>query len=307
MELCESQVVWALRNPHKTLDTKPKTQLWAHQDSHSKPTRKEIKQLWPEARETLEYLGRYLPKQRLVRAINLLSEARKRRFLRRRIPKYGAMNKGFTEQELLKFLSMLEEPRFVLLFTFQAILGLRISEVVRIHVKDINLTTKELTIHNIKCDRIDTLPLPSQLFEQVLRHIQDYEEDIVQRKGYLFWAENYPERNDCPYVSTNHARNIFQKAVEKAKMNETYGIADGTTPRLLHRLTTHSLRHYAVTNFARKNNGNVVLTSKFARHTSLETTMIYIHTEKDELNRGMMLAQDDGILEKVRRIQGNVK
>ncbi|MFZ5501738.1 MAG: hypothetical protein ACOY58_07505, partial [Candidatus Micrarchaeota archaeon] len=77
--------------------------------------------MWPEAKETLEWLGQHLPKQRLVRAIEILSTARKRRFLRRRVPKYGTMNKGFTEQELVRFLNAVEDPRMALLFTFQAV------------------------------------------------------------------------------------------------------------------------------------------------------------------------------------------
>ncbi len=51
----------------------------------------------------------------------------------------------------------------------------------------------------------------------------------------------------------------------------------------MHLLTTHSLRHYAITRFARQTNGNVVLASKFARHSDPNTTIRYIHTDKKEL------------------------
>ena len=53
--------------------------------------------------------------------------------------------------------------------------------------------------------------------------------------------------------------------------------------RHLHRLTTHSLRHYAITRFAKGCNGNLVLTSRFARHHEPNTTMTYIAKDKDEL------------------------
>ncbi|MFN7990597.1 MAG: site-specific integrase [Candidatus Micrarchaeia archaeon] len=262
--------------------------------------------MWPEAKRTLEYFGRFLPKQRLITALGILSAARKRRFLRSRIPKYGSINKGFTEDELVRFLNALEEPKMALLFTFQAVLGLRIGEVVRLHVRDLNLKTRELRITNEKADRLDVLPLPPQLFEQTVRYISDYEADIVRCKGYLFWADRHPKNNDCPYVSSNYARNVLRQAVQKLKLDESYGLSGGQIPKLLHRLTTHSLRHYAVTNFAKKNNGNVVLTSKFARHRKLETTMIYVHTGKEELYRGIAASQEDGILEKVRRMQEKI-
>jgi integrase len=271
----------------------------------NKPTRKEVKQLWPEAKEELEYFGCYLPKQRLIKALGILSDARKRRFLRRRMPKYGAINKGFTDEELVRFLNAVEDPRMALIFTFQAVLGLRIGEVVKLHIRDINLETRELKIGNEKGNRTDCLPIPPQLFEQTLKFISDYEADISRAKGHLFWAENYPERNSCPYLSKNFARNVFRRTIKKLKLDESYGLSDGQNPKLLHRLTTHSLRHYAITNFSKKNNGNVVLTSRFARHHKIETTMTYIHTEKEELYRSISMAQEGGILEKVKKIQKN--
>ncbi len=288
---------------NRTHDTEPKTSLWAPCNQNSKPSRHETKQLWPEAKETLEWLGRYLPKQRLVRAIEILSEARKRRFLRRRIPKYGTMNKGFTEQELIRFLNAVEDPRMALLFTFQAVLGLRIGEAVKLHVKDLNLETRDLKIDNQKGSRADSLPIPPQLFEQMLKYISDYEDAIAKAKGHLFWAETFPDRNPCPYLDKNYVRNVFRQTIRKLKLDETYGLADGSIPKQLHRLTTHSLRHYAITNFSKKNNGNVVLTSKFARHHRVETTMTYIHTGKEELYRSIAMAQEDGFLVKIKRMQ----
>lgn len=241
---------------NKTLDGRLKTQLWALLQANSKPSRRETKQLWPEAKEILEFLGRYLPKQRLIKALMILSNARKRRFLRSRIPKYGSLNKGFEEEELVRFMNALDDPKAELLFTFQAVLGLRISEVVKINIKDINLKTKDLRIHNEKADRIDYLPIPPQLFNKTLDFINQNEDDISSHKGFLFWADLYPDHNDCPHISKNFVRNIFRQAIKKAKLDETYGVSEGNTPKLLHRLTTHSLRHYAITNFARKNNGN---------------------------------------------------
>ena len=59
--------------------------------------------------------------------------------------------------------------------------------------------------------------------------------------------------------------------------------SQGRSVRQLHRLTTHSLRHYAITAFAKQINGNLVLTSRFARHSDPSTTMTYISTRKEEL------------------------
>ena len=62
----------------------------------------------------------------------------------------------------------------------------------------------------------------------------------------------------------------------------------------------------AITNFCRKNGGNVMLTGKFARHVNLQTTMTYIQTEREELYRSIRNSQEGGILEKVRRMHDDL-
>ena len=72
-----------------------------------------------------------------------------------------------------------------------------------------------------------------------------------------------------------------------ANIDEVYDVSNEANSkrktRRLHLLTTHSLRHFAITRFARSTNGNVVLASKFARHSDPNTTLRYIHTDKKEL------------------------
>jgi integrase len=86
-------------------------------------------------------------------------------------------------------------------------------------------------------------------------------------------------------------RNVFREVVQQADLNQTYATSEemysAHMPRPLHRLTTHSLRHYAITRFAKSTNGNVVLASRFVRHASPSTTMRYIAKDKDELYKNM--------------------
>ena len=42
------------------------------------------------------------------------------KFHRRRTPKYGTINKGFTEEQLQRFFRAVNDPKFRLLFGFQA-------------------------------------------------------------------------------------------------------------------------------------------------------------------------------------------
>ena len=73
----------------------------------------------------------------------------------------------------------------------------------------------------------------------------------------------------------------------KAGLDQTYDTSEesvaGRQVRSLHRLTTHSLRHYAITSFSKQTNATLVLTSRFARYSDPSTTMVYVSTRKEEL------------------------
>ena len=263
---------------------------------------------WPQIKEQMLFLGRHLSKCNLITAIGILSEARKSRFLRRKTPKYGSMNKGFTEEELEAFFSVIDNPKLRLLFFFQATLGLRVGEAIRVNVRDLNLRNRELRIFTEKSGKTDYLLVPEKLFEATLQYISDYEKEIAASKGHLFFsfAQGWRTPETAPYISTQAVRCAFRDYLKKAKLDETYGYSTGMRPKALYRLSPHSLRHYAITNFARKNNGNVALASKFARHTSLQTTQIYIHVAKNELYGGIEKANNDELMKKVRKMQEGV-
>ena len=128
--------------------------------------------------------------------------------------------------------------------------------------------------------------IPAPLFQATLDYIKTNTEAIEKAEGCIFFKEEGKSRTEEPFVAENYVRNRFRYYAEKAGLSEVYDQSDelkDRAPRSLHRLTTHSLRHYAITKFAEQTNGNVFLTSKFARHTKPATTMIYISTNKKEL------------------------
>ncbi len=212
-----------------------------------------------------------------------------KKFAKNQPPKYGSLNKGFTEQEVQLFFRMIDNEKLRLLFQYQAQLGLRIGEAVKVNIKDIDFNSRELKIRTEKVHTLNTLIIPIPLFKLTLEYIRQYERHI-QKDGYLFFKEEgkYSHRDE-PYLSTDYVRNSFRYYVQKTGLDEVYDSSDETnynrTPRRLHRLTTHSLRHYAITSFAKQTNGNVVLTSKFARHRSTGVTQTYISTTKQGLYR----------------------
>ncbi|MFH0884777.1 MAG: site-specific integrase [Candidatus Micrarchaeota archaeon] len=270
---------------------------------------KELTHRWPQIKDEMLFLGRHLTKWNLVKAIGILSEARKSRFLRRRTPKYGSMNKAFTDEELEHFFSVIKDPKAHLLFSFQAILGLRIGEAVRLNIKDINLKTRELRIFTEKSGKTDYLIIPEALFDRTIRYINAYERDIAAARGFLFFSFTQGRRKGTTdlHYTTETARKFFRQYTSKARLEEIYGYSAGQKPHELKRLTPHSLRHYAITNFCRKNGGNVMLAAKFARHTNLQITMTYIHAKKEELYESIERAQDKKLIERINRLQMTIE
>ena len=222
--------------------------------------------------------------------LSLIYKIKKRRYRSNAPPKYGSLNKGFSEQEVQAFFKVIDNNKFRLLFGYQAELGLRIGEAVKVNVKDIKFETRELIVKTEKAHVIDTMLIPVPLFRQTLEFINRNEKAIMQAGGFVFFAEKGHSLRGEPYLEKNYVRKVFREYVQAAKLDEVYDQSEesyGRTPRRLHRLTTHSLRHYAITSFARQSNGNVVLSSRFARHSDPSTTMTYINTRKDELYRAV--------------------
>ncbi len=228
-----------------------------------------------------------LPKHHLVEIRKMVMRQFRKRFQRSRIPKYGSLNKGFTEQEVQRFFKAVDNDKFRLLFSYQAQLGLRIGEAVRINIKDIKFETRELVVKTEKAMTLDTLLIPAPLFQATLDFIDKHSEAIEKAEGCIFFKEEGKSRLRQPFVAENYTRNRFRYYAEQAGLLEVYDQSDESGPnravRNLHRLTTHSLRHYAITKFAEQTNGNVFLTSKFARHSKPGTTMTYISTDRKAL------------------------
>lgn len=124
----------------------------------------------------------------------------------------------------------------------------------------------------------------NQLFKDTLTFIPKHEKEIEKAMGYIFFRS--PERSlrAEPFVEQTYVRNRFRCYVIKACLDQTYDASDesvqGRPVRSLHRLTTHSLRHYAITSFSKQTNEHLVLTSRFARHADPSTTMVYVSTKK---------------------------
>ena len=79
-----------------------------------------------------------LPQKKMDRLRIELLKAYKKRYKKSGTPKYGTLSKSFTELELQHFLRNVPNDKFRLLFKYQAYLGLRIGEVTKLHISNID-------------------------------------------------------------------------------------------------------------------------------------------------------------------------
>ena len=236
----------------------------------------------------LEKYSMSIPQSQLEELRSILHHVDKKRFKgKRKIPKYGSINKGFTELELQHFLRNVPNEKFRLLFKYQAYLGLRVGEVSRLHISNIDFDKRELTIKSEKSAVSDSLAIPLELFKETIEFINQNISAIQKSKGYIFFKDNDNNHNNLSHVDANYVRKVFRASIKISGSDQIYDYSEETyahhRARPLHRLTTHSLRHYAITKFAKSTNGNIVLVSRFARHSNPMITMRYIAKDNDQL------------------------
>ena len=215
------------------------------------------------------------------------------------------MNKAFTELELQHFLRNVANEKFSLLFRYQAFLGLRVGEVCKLHLSNIDFDKREMTIKSEKSRKLDSLIIPIELFRDTVNFINKNSAAVKAARGFIFFKENNNNHNCLDHLDQNYVRKIFRECIVSSGLDMTYGSSDenyGRKERSLHRLTTHSLRHYAITRFSKSTNGNVVLTSRFARHSSPTTTMNYIRKDSEELYKNIGYAFDSSGVENIKKL-----
>ena len=76
----------------------------------------ELERIKGELRELLPLLSKW----RVEQLQKLISHHYTHKWKHKNFRKYGAINKGFTHEELVKFLSVIDDERWLLLFSYQA-------------------------------------------------------------------------------------------------------------------------------------------------------------------------------------------
>lgn len=165
-----------------------------------------------------------------------------------------------SEEEVSRLLSAIDnlKHKTMMMLTYSA--GLRVSEVVRLRLKDIDPDRKLIHIHGAKGKK-DRVTLLSDI---ALRYVKEYTRRYVPAE----WLFEGSERRKA--YSIRSAQAVFDRAVEKAAIAKDVSIHD-----LRHAFATHLLEHGT----------DLRLVQTLLGHESSKTTEIYTHVSTKALGK----------------------
>jgi integron integrase len=203
----------------------------------------------------------------------------------------------FARDETTRILAQLEGTHWIVAGLLYGS-GLRLMECLRLRVKDVDFSYRQLTVRNGKGDKDRITMLPAKLKQPLIRHLQKvkvlHEEDLANGLGAVFLpyalAQKYPnapKQWGWQYVFPASGRSIdprggiqrrhhlsedaVQKAIRKAINNA----------RIAKHGSCHTLRHSFATHLL-EDGYDIRTVQELLGHKDVKTTMIYTHV----LNRG---------------------
>lgn len=162
--------------------------------------------------------------------------------------------------EVLSILNAVDnlKHRTILMFVYSA--GLRVGEVVRLKIQDIDTDRKMIHLHGAKGKKDRYTLLADAVVDSLGEYLQAY-----QPKEYLF--EGWKDRRHYSERSVQH---IFGQAVARAGIRKS--------------VTVHSLRHSFATHLL-EGGTDIRFIQELLGHRSTKTTEIYTHVSNRSLGR----------------------
>lgn len=136
-------------------------------------------------------------------------------------------------------------------------MGLRVSEIVALKIKDIDSERMQVFIERGKGKNDRYVNLPESILLQMREYFKEYKPKI-----YLF------EGQYGGMYSVRSAQQVFKDALEKANINKAIGI--------------HGLRHSYATHLM-ESGTDVMFIQKLLGHRDIKTTLRYVHVSKKEV------------------------
>ena len=168
--------------------------------------------------------------------------------------------KVLTKEELSTFFKCVDNFKFRTIFMLIYGSGLRIGEVVNLHIRDIDSKNMRVFVREGKGNKERYTILPKVSLEMLRKYWTEYRPKVNTDILFLN-ALNKPINQ---YVIRTH----FRKYRRKAKINE--------------KVTVHTLRHCYATNLI-ENGATLIQVKELMGHSNIRSTMAYIHVANIDL------------------------
>lgn len=157
-----------------------------------------------------------------------------------------------TKEEVKKLLSVIENPTHNLMIKLMYSAGLRVKELVRLKVEDLHFEDKIGWVRKGKGNKDRLFILANKIKPRVLEHIQ---QNNLTHGNYLFKGRK-------GHITVKSIQEIVKQASKKAGLQKN--------------IHPHTLRHSFATHLI-ENGYDVVSVQSLLGHSSVETTMVYVH------------------------------
>ena len=170
------------------------------------------------------------------------------------------MYKVLTKEELSTFFKCVDNFKFRTIFMLIYGSGLRIGEVVNLHISDIDSKNMRVFVREGKGNKERYTILPKASLEMLRKYWTEYRPKV--NTDILFLNDLNKPINQ--YVIRTH----FRKYRRKAKINE--------------KVTVHTLRHCYATNLI-ENGATLIQVKELMGHSNIRSTMEYVHVGNIDL------------------------
>ena len=160
-----------------------------------------------------------------------------------------------TREEVKRMIEITKNPKHRLLIELAYGSGLRVSEVVKLKLKDFDFENKSIFVRQGKGRKDRKTILPENLITKI-------KENFTEKDGEQFLFLGYKNS----HLSIRSAQKIIKKSAYLAKINKN--------------IYVHALRHSFATHLL-ENGFDIKHISDLLGHRRLETTQIYLHLSSD--------------------------
>ncbi|MGD0572904.1 MAG: site-specific integrase [Sedimentisphaerales bacterium] len=208
--------------------------------------------------------------------------------------RFGEVIRYLNAEELSLLFDSIDNYTHKLMFEVIFELGCRVGEFVRIQVKHLNFgrSTVYFPAENTKTKHARTSYLPKGQMNE-LRSILKQKSIISKRSDHVQKSEAYlfhPGRRWNEHYTENRIRQIFQKYIAKANLQQVYG--KDTKGRNLKMFTVHSLRHSHIHRHVIDYGIPLPIVQKQVGHRSLKTTSVYLSPSSETIAQAYQAAHE---------------